>query len=919
MNETPKNDGNPGTIPEAPPTGNSVPPMETAIQPVPAATDALTSPGKARRGKKNRRVPLVLKILGFIVLVPVAAAAALFAMALVLRTDPLDALPPGFNAYVRVGSASAFFESVIDLEIADAILASPSFAPARVALRTARAQDFLRSELFRKAADVRCDAALYGASSFLAVADIGLRSVVTRLAPLVLPFFPIEGLSTEKTDGVTLFEYRTESAAIYAGVRNNLVLVSTDRALLVRALRAREGISDETRKALSAPGNRDVRVMVDPAVFASAFASGAGADSPAARLVSALEFPDLAAADASATNDAISLEIRIPLKVLDGKLEPVLSRNSKTPAALSVLPASTQYASILSAGRVSELKAAIFPYLGTGSEGDGTWKKADDGARAALGIGMDELLLSWTGDEAGVFGIEGRASPVYFIEIGDERKRKDIFEKVFSSFAVGSDDSAIAGDFRIPKISFPWYVRTVLDVAGVTAPEPYYAAERGFLFASESLDALADVVSSVRSGTLLVREERWKTVSRSVPGNSSASIYYSLDRSVPFFLRGKGAVTSALMRYGRGYATIRVEDGSVVLSLSAVASGGRGVAALPGFPVKAQGRLSPTLLARKQKGSPTPRLVWVENGKLLVSWDSASGERMEVELDGDALLASGDGDEVWAVSKYGTVYLSDARLTPEAGFPLVTGVSPSGPPLAAGGSLYLPLSDGSIFLVSRDGKTKGLGLSFDTPLLSPPSRLGETFAAYPKSFDGAVWLFDAAGTLRDGWPQPVDGIGFGSPFLLRVGSALAAGFITQAGNLFLWNADGSSFPGFPVSLEGVFSAQGMASGGSIFALSERGVAFRVSTTGESASVELKGFSAKTGFLVAADVNRDGVEEVFATGDGNALYAFTRDMKPLEGFPVPGTGIPVFADLNADGKTELVATTVDDTVAAYVFR
>jgi len=284
---------------------------------------------------------------------------------------------------------------------------------------------------------------------------------------------------------------------------------------------------------------------------------------------------------------------------------------------------------------------------------------------------------------------------------------------------------------------------------------------------------------------------------------------------------------------------------------------------------------------------------------------------------------------VWATSRLGSVWRLDPDLTAFDGFPLATGARPAAAPTLSaspdskgsepGQRLLVPLKDGGILTVSAQGDVGSLSVTFDDPVTSPLAHWNGILAAYPKSFEGQLWVLDSNGSALPGWPAALSGIGYGSPVLAPIGGSCRAAFLTQAGEFSVWNDRGEMVPGFPVSLEGVFYGTPLFAGGFFWTASESGSLYRVGMDGKTGRVDSRGLGGRKPILAAQDIDRDGEPEIFVSGEGNALYGFTSDMEPLRGFPVPGTGRPAFADLNGDGLPELLSTGVDGTIRALSFK
>lgn len=867
---------------------------------------------------------LLLTILAVLLL----ALAVLLSISILDRRSVTDVLPDEFSAYFRVASAGDFFESLLSLDTADALLAAPEAAPARALLVALRTEPFLRGRHFRTLTDVRMDGAFYG-TSYLAVIDLGMRSAVTRLVPFLGPWIDLPGLSFTRSSGISRFAYKTGDTILYAAAQKNLLLVSGDEALLESALLSpTTGRDAETAKMLAGRAPRQLRILLRTRDFLVGFED---AGDPLGRLLQSLHLPGFTAVDLSVSNTAVQLSMELPVSSDIPAINAIISARSRPPAVLSALPASTQYFSILSAGRLRELKDAALVLLGPDARQ--AWTRADSASRAALGADLEEILLSWTGDELGAFGLAGKAEPVFFIKVGDEARRRKVFQSIFETGTLGEDAAVVLDGIRVPRIVFPWYIHALLSVLGADVPQPYYLSEDGYFLLSASAEALVATARDGRAGEVLPRTDSWRRVSEGIPSDSAAMIYYSLDRSVPFFLRGQGSLAAFLRQYGEGTGSVRFEDGRMRLALSAVSLGGRGVQSLPGFPFKTNSRPVGGIQAGRAEDRRV-RLYWLDENKILTAYQPAAGTRKTVELDdtGDFVLetrSDGTLTAVWAVSRRGSVWRLDPDLAASDGFPLATGARPAAAPTlslvpktrdsAPSFRLLVPLRDGGILTVSPKAEVGSLPITFDDPVSAPLAHWNGRVAAYPKGFEGAVWVLDAAGAALPGWPVRPAGLGYGSPALVALGDSFRAAFLTQAGEFSVWNDRGETVPGFPVSLDGVFYGTPVFAADAFWAVSVSGALYRIGMDGRTTRLDVKGLGGREPVISARDINRDGIPEIFVTGEGNAVYAFTSSLESLAGFPVPGTGRPAFADINGDGLPELLSSGVDGTIQAVSFK
>jgi hypothetical protein len=217
---------------------------------------------------------------------------------------------------------------------------------------------------------------------------------------------------------------------------------------------------------------------------------------------------------------------------------------------------------------------------------------ADRTARNLLGLSLEELLYSWAGEEFAVFGLEDRAAPVFAVKIGDESQRQAVFDKVFRSLFVRENSRLVLDGNRIPQIELPPFVDAILRIIHVQLPEPYYTVYEGWLFLSESPENILAVVDGARQNQVLTKTAVWQKLAGrdgssdgEYSGNASLSLFYSLNHSLPFFLKGGSAAASILRMYRRGLLQISIKDKVLSISLSAEPGSGKGLENVPGYPI----------------------------------------------------------------------------------------------------------------------------------------------------------------------------------------------------------------------------------------------------------------------------------------------------------------------------------------------
>jgi hypothetical protein len=874
--------------------------------------DSIREQEKSGEGhKKKKRGPLGM--IGRVILIllglPLGAGLVLAGLSFVGRIDPYTVLPDSFTLYTSIPNPGALGEKVLAHETLPRITALPELAFLNPGIRILREQGFLEKPWFRFFVRGRLDGAYFPPGRILAAWDMGLLSSFARLLPLGAGRITIPGLYYVGAGKNSRFEFRAAGGrTFYIGYYHNLLVVSDDSELFESVLQGKSRDGDRRgpeRKAFYSP-DHDIALLLAP----EALPLFLGEEAPVKAFFEQIQFPAVIEAGLRIMPRQLDLVLSAPLSTGNESLRALISRNSQAPVVTGLLGEETQYATIMAAGKLRELLGGAASV--SGAEWDRGWKRADTSSRALLGMGLEELIYSWSGGEFAVFGLEGRPNPVVALEIGDEQKRRAVFDRVFKSLVVNEDSRLNLDGNRIPRIRLPSFLNSFLESMDLRIPSPYYLTEQNYLFISESAETLLAAVTSIRKNTSLPKTELWRSLSGKGGDRASVSIFYSLDRSLPFFLRGNTGAAALLKLYRMGLMRLALEEGTARVYLSVMPGSSRGLAALPGFPMEPGGILGNRVyLYRDGKTGESRILLARENA--LIGIDPAGGALREMTGTSPFFpVTPGEpingGGIAWAVNSQGRVVLLDKNMEALGGFPLTTGIRLSAPPGAHGGKLYLCGEDGSVTVISGGGLISRWPLIFDSPLRAAPSFLdlgGRSYGAvYPKSFLGELWLLDGTGEALEGWPVEAGGISFGSPLLCDSGGRLLLGFITQAGEFSLYDESAVMLPSFPLELPGVFYLQPIFDGENFWIIESTGVLFQVSLEGALRDFRIPGLSVKEeGYLAAVDLDGDGGKEILITGEGNALFCITENFTFLEGSPLPIWGRPAIGDLNGAERTK----------------
>jgi hypothetical protein len=879
----------------------------------------------AKKTKRGLKILVILMI--FFIGIPLVYIGA----ALIGRISPGEVLPDSYTLYAQVPDPVRLADGVLAHETLPAVISYPECAPVVPLVAGVRNSPLFKNPFIRFFLRGSFEGVLLSENRILAAWDSGLLSPLLRFLPALTGHITLPGLYYVQAGKNSRFEYRPETGGpLFIGPYHNLLVLSNDPRVFESVLsgHSRDGDLRGSRGKPVRVKDADAVVLAAPELLTEILANQ---DPRIAAALGNLELPSPVEVSFSLAPAKLDLRISASVRSPTPPLKVLLDRNSPAPGLAALLPAETQYGTVLSAGTLRELYNAAA--VCSGPEFEAGVRRADSSARTYLGLPLEELLFSWTGEEFAVFGMEGRPSPVYVVQISDERKREEIFNRAFRTVAVNENIRFNLDGVRIPRIEVPDFLVSLLRLWNIRIPAPYYTVRDGYLFVSESAETLLAAIRGIQKNEILPKSAVWRELSKSGADTSAFSLYYSLDVSLPFFLKGNTLLSAVLGLYRQGLIRIGFEEGFIDLSLSVIPGSGGGLAAIPGYPLDFEGKLGNRVYGiLPGKAADNRVLLTRDNSALMLNPQDNS----VLELDAGGPLwfipAAGLGgrgggeNSAWVVSVQGRVTLVNEKMEAQRGFPLITGLRISAPPASRGGNLFLCDEDGKVYVINSRGNVSPWETAFAAAIRSPPSfvslpKSGGTYAAvYPKSFLGEIWLLDAGGKAVPGWPARISGIAFGSPLLFLRDNRVLTAFVTQAGELSVFDESAVPVPPFPLELEGVFFKQPVFDGEFLWLVSSDGTLFQVGLDGTALYQRIGGLTVREeGYITAADINGDKVPEIFVTGDGNALHGYARNFSSLNGFPLPLWGRPFFGDLNGDGKLECTGAGLDNKLYRWQFK
>lgn len=882
--------------------------------------------------KKRKKLPKIIWVLIFLLIIILAW----IAFSMIGRVDAASAIPDTASVRISISNPMKLFEGILNHETLDEISTVPALASAWPVLDLLKESNIHKHGLLHFFARGNMEFALLTPGQdddyFIAAWDMGFLSPLLRILPNIAGFVNIPNLYYVQTGGNSRFEFRLDDMTLFIGPYRNLLFITNNVSIFENRSAQHSGHAGTFN--VIKPSSYDAALMLSREFITDILSEQ---DAGIAELLSNIEFDSKFEAGLSIFPRKIELHLAAPLSSRQESLNRILNQRSAVPGIAERIPSNAQYATILSAGTLSELYQTASVFTSGLSE---ALRTADNSSRLLLGLTLNDLLFSWTGNEFAAFALEGRQHPVYAIQIADERKRQEVFDRAFRSIVLTENVRLNLDGTRIPRIEVPEFLQSLLRHWDIFIPSPYYIIHRDYFLVSESAEALLSAVRAMQRNDVLPRTAEWRNIAGGRSVATAFSLYYSLDISIPFFLRKNTALSGFLSLYRQGLVRMSFNRGVAEITMSLIPGSGSGVTLVNGYPLIIGGRPSNRVFGSNGR-------VFVSSGGTAISLNLADNSIKELSGQGNHWIIPADGvggrDSVyaWVVTDRGRVTLVDENMEAMTGFPLLMGLRLSSPPVGYKGLLYICDENGNVHVVNERGQQSVWETSFDAAVRSPPSfltvsarRETKTYAAvYPKSFFGEIWLLDSSGRAYPNWPVPIAvstndteeddsafGIGFGSPHLFVHNNNVHVAFINQSGQLLIYNEDANLIPPFPLNLNGVFFQQPVYDGEFLWLISSDGTLFRVCLNGEILNQRIPGFSVmEEGFITVFDSNNDKNPEIYITGEGNALHAYTRNFRSLENFPLPVWGRPHFVPAQGSRKAEIIGMGMSMRLYRWQFR
>ncbi|MCL2791881.1 MAG: hypothetical protein FWD87_02210 [Spirochaetaceae bacterium] len=510
--------------------------------------------------KKYRFKLLVLFLIFFIVILP----SIYVAISLAGKISAGAVIPGYYNAYAHIPNPIRTADKLFAHELFSDILATHSFYEYLPVVSNIRESGILEKKRVRFAGRGPLDWALFSDGKFIATWDMGILAPFVRFFVNLSDDFPDPNLHYVRAGRKSRFEYRTANNITYIQRYRNLLIISNNlelfESIIDGTFRNTKIGRNPSKKFISTDFDAGFLVLSDDVRTRIATSPMIGA------FLENLKFSDFSEIALSILPAQIDASIISSITSDNERLGNLLSRDSKVIGLAQHLPVNTRNSVIYSIGSIEEIiNASLAVHT---QRAPVNLRQIDRSARIFLGTGLNDLLFSWTGTEIAVLQLEGNPLPVFVLQVTDEQKREEIFDRAFSPVITTENASLTMDVPEITQITLPRFLNLLLNMWGINFLEPYFIVQNDFLFISESAESLVSAISSIRKNNVLSETDVWHSLSKAGSDKSSLTLFYSLGHSLPSFLSGENNFADILRLYKQGLIRANITNNVLTVKLS---------------------------------------------------------------------------------------------------------------------------------------------------------------------------------------------------------------------------------------------------------------------------------------------------------------------------------------------------------------
>ncbi|MCK4797696.1 MAG: hypothetical protein KAT05_09955, partial [Spirochaetes bacterium] len=677
--------------------------------------------------------------------------------------------PDDYFGYVKIDSITSAYNNLIDLRAADIILSQEKLRQVYKTLLEFRNSKLSNNKFLTSLLNMNVNIVLKKDYSPVFLVDLGFKSIILRSSRFITKF-------VERRENFSLDEFKNKDKKytiyrlyiysnqqeFYFSIHKNLLFFALQKEdidnLYDVKMNGNNIYNDDNyyfiKKQIKKGGIAEIYYNTDE-VIKPLLKKMAGVNN----IIKKLKLDTNSAISFNISNDDLFFSSFTKSSTQDEKLQNFLENNAGKLDIIQYLPDDTNLYTAINIQSFEEFYK-LFLYLQEGGY-EKTIEKIDNACQVFFKMSIDEIIFSWIGSEIGAFTSTISSSPVIFLKIKDKKQNKMVFDKLVSSILL--EDSNLNFDgVNLNKISFPDFLQSIIRNFAASFDTPYYTIIEDFIFFSMDPASLVNMVKKYDEELTLNYDNVYRDITSKVEKKATLFLYFNLGTTSHKLLQGKTFIPKLLKLYEKGVLTINLDNSSIRLDLAAAGINIKKTHLFPGYPKKIESVISSPVICRNITGSGLDELIYTtQNNKLMVAdINNNSIGDFPVRIDGINKIApiindlDNNGElEIYVFTEKGTLHKYDTKGYKEAPYPISTEFKGSPAPVLYNGKLiFYSKNDKKIYFL-KSNKKEEFNFEFKTPLLSPITISKNTFAFYPKSFNGTIFLTNDAGKTLNGWPN----------------------------------------------------------------------------------------------------------------------------------------------------------------------
>lgn len=844
-----------------------------------------------------------------------------------------------FNVYVRIDSIREVYDNLIDLKASDVIFSNAELRDIHNSILNFKSKDISKNPLLRFALNIKADIYVKDDFKSVAVFDLGMKSGVLFFKDIIFNMIENDkvGIKSGKVNNLKFYTIATGGREYYLYFKKNLVFFGFEKSLITQLLDSKkdseqknDSLNEKTIKEKIEYLRKEIKSGgIGEVVFNTSYIREFLIANPDIEpLMRSLDFDDFSSLSFSVSNSDLFFSSFTGISTNLEILNDFLLYDPGQQEVTRYLPDNTNLYFSINFKSFREFYK-LFLYFKQ-NEFDEQIKKLEKASQTLFKMSIDDIAFSWVGSNVGIYTDTTTKDPVIYAKISDRKQFDRVLKQLTDSIVFEEDKKLIFNNVSLNRIKLPGVLQSIVNSFVNGFYMPYFKIVDDYIFFSVNPNNLSNMYNKYRAKQSLSYDTLYKKSLNNIPRRANIFLYYNMADGIPKFLSKKNLLSSLLRLYERGTCAVSFTQEHLKFDLSATGVYKPQASLFPGFPRYISDGINGFFDCDDIFGTVLPEFIYIDSNDRLhitdISHRVQKGFPVKIEKDAAIIIPDTKSGHLYTFSKDGIIQKINENGENIYPFPVVSGIIPTFDPYYTQNRIVSASKDKELFYIYDSGKIEDVNLDLSSPILAEIDMSASDIVYYPKSFSGTVYLSDFKGNIRKGWPVDAGRISLTGPELVDITGKndLKVGFLTQNGELNIWNRNGITLDGFPVKLDGVYNAPFMTGNFSgrnnkreIVTLDKSG---RLNIIASDGSVivdrEFKGLGKKEARLEVYDIDGDGLDEIFIYGGTNYIVGMSADAEILPGFPVKGATRPSFYDLNFDGTVELITAGVDDNIYAY---